>query len=613
MYKITIASGKGGTGKTFISTNLAYTYAGMNREVAYLDCDVEEPDGHLFLKPESKTTEEVKLEAPITVDNQKCTGCGKCAEACTYNAIAVIKEKAMIFPELCHICGGCSIVCPEDAIIKGQKKIGDLIHGKSGNLEIHYALLKRGEGGMSPRLISRVKSFANYNYNFFDSPPGTACPAVETVKDSDLVILVTDPTPFGVNDLKLSVQMCRTLGIEPAVIVNRANYRDGSLMEYCQQAELDVIGEIPDDREVAEVYSEGKLITAESEEYINLFLDLAEKIDKILSETRDVKKEVKPIFANDLNLEKSVVIRSQGGDKPSELVVISGKGGTGKTSITAAFATLSKDTVISDCDVDASDLPLILQPEIEEKGYFSGGYEVEIDQSKCVSCGRCLEECRFHAVKTTDKAGEIKYYIDTFACEGCGVCNLVCQFDAVTLTDAVNGEWFISKTRAGFMTHARLGMAEENSGRLVSLTRDKAALVASENQFHRALIDGSPGTGCPVIASLTGSDYALIITEPTVSGLHDLERILEVTAHFNIRTGVIVNKFDINKNMTEKIRKKIQKEDNISYLGELPYDDKFTEAQMQQQSIIEYAPDCEVSQKIRDIFERLSEVVYNKN
>ncbi|MFW5988350.1 MAG: P-loop NTPase, partial [bacterium] len=282
MYNITIASGKGGTGKTFISTNLAYTFAEMKKEVAYLDCDVEEPDGHLFLKPESKTSEEVNLEAPIKVDKQKCTGCGKCAEACTYNAIAVINEKAIIFPELCHICGACSLVCPEDAVIEGEKKIGDLIHAKSGNLDIHYALLKRGEGGMSPRLINRVKNYANYEYNLFDSPPGTACSAVETVKDSDLVILVADPTPFGVNDLKLSVQMCRTLDIEPVVIVNRANYRDGSLIEYCQEAKLEIIGEIPDDREVAEIYSEGKLITAVSKKYRNIFLNLAEKIKNIL-------------------------------------------------------------------------------------------------------------------------------------------------------------------------------------------------------------------------------------------------------------------------------------------------------------------------------------------
>ncbi len=608
---ITVASGKGGTGKTFISTNLAYTFASLNHQVSYLDCDVEEPDGHLFLHLNKKEIEKIKIKAPARMDLEKCTGCGRCAEACNYNAITVMKEKAMIFPEICHICGACSLVCPQEAIIEKERKIGDLIHGNSEGIDIHYALLQCGEGGMSPRLIKEVKKYARNDFNILDSPPGTACSAVETVMGSDLVILVADPTPFGLNDLKLSVQMCRTLGIEPVLVVNRAKYRDGSLKKYCQKAELELIGEIPDDRKVAEIYSEGKLVTAVLPEYKKIFKEIVFKIKELLTQERKVKKEIEPIFKKKKKVEKAVTIRPKEEDKPVELVVISGKGGTGKTSITASFVSLAKDKVISDCDVDASDLHLILQPEIKESGYFSGGYEAEINQGNCVQCGKCREYCRFNAINEVEENGNKQYRIDPFACEGCGVCELVCNYSAVNLVEVVNGEWFISETRSGPMTHARLGIAEENSGRLVSLTRKNEARVATEKKLDKAIIDGSPGTGCPVIASLTGSEYALIITEATISGVHDLDRILEVTEHFNIESGVVVNKADINQKMTQIIKEKVEKGKNISYLGEIPYDDKITEAQMQQQSIIEYAPESSAAKKIEEIYNKVSDKVYS--
>ncbi|MFW5988037.1 MAG: P-loop NTPase [bacterium] len=467
---IAIASGKGGTGKTFISTNLAYILDNMQHQVSYLDCDVEEPDGHLFLKMDQKNIEAINLKAPYKADPKKCTGCGKCVEACTYNAIAVMKEKAIIFPELCHICGACNIVCPEDAIIEKEKKIGDVVHGKSNSIDLHYALLERGAGGMTPRLIKKVKAEANSAFNILDAPPGTACSAVETVMDSDLVVLITDPTPFGINDLKLSVQMCRTLGIEPVVIVNRAEYKDESLKNYCQEAELDIIGEIPNDREVAEIYSKGHLVAAESAKYREIFKNMVSKIKELLTKKREVKKELNFVYEKSDEIEKSVTSRPSGEDKPEELVIISGKGGTGKTSITASFAALANNTVIADCDVDASDLHLIMQPEVQESGYFSGGFKAEIIQNKCVQCSQCYKACRFDAIQKAGKNGKQQYQIDPLACEGCGVCDLVCDYHAIELSDAVNGEWFVSETRFGPMAHAQLGMAEENSGRLVSLT-----------------------------------------------------------------------------------------------------------------------------------------------
>ena len=277
--KIAISSGKGGTGKTFVATNIAATLAKQGKKVCYLDCDVEEPNGHLFLKPEIEKEEDINLLSPIGVDDKKCIKCGKCAEACTYNAIAVARGKVLFFPELCHVCGACEIVCPTNAIITGMKKIGVIKHGKSrGLIDFHYALLETAEGGMSPRLVKKVKSYAGDGINIYDSPPGTSCPVVETVKDVDLCVLVTDPTPFGVNDLKLAVEMCRKIGQEPVIVVNRAEYLDDELKKYCAQSRLEIIAEIPDDRKIAELYSVGEIVIDKLPRYAQLFDSLVEKI-----------------------------------------------------------------------------------------------------------------------------------------------------------------------------------------------------------------------------------------------------------------------------------------------------------------------------------------------
>ncbi|MCK5595794.1 P-loop NTPase, partial [bacterium] len=353
--------GKGGTGKTFVATNVAVAFSKKGKKVCYLDCDVEEPNGHLFLNPRIDREEDISLLAPVGVDNEKCIKCGKCQDACHYNAIAVIKDKVLFFPQLCHVCGACKIVCPEDAIIEEDKKIGVLKHGKSGAIDFHYALLETGEGGMSPRLIKRVKECAGNGINIFDSSPGTACPVVETVKDADLCVLVTDPTPFGVNDLKLAVDMCRKINQEPVVLVNRAEYMDDDLKTYCRNAQLEIIGEIPDDRKIAEVYSVGDIVIEKLPQYKKLFEDIAERMEKLAQEKRAVKEissstEKEGEKTADKRIEKAKPASFSNANKPKELVIISGKGGTGKTSLTASFVALAKKTTISDCDVDAADL-----------------------------------------------------------------------------------------------------------------------------------------------------------------------------------------------------------------------------------------------------------------
>jgi MinD superfamily P-loop ATPase len=619
---IAISSGKGGTGKTFIASNVAAVLSDTlsdpllnNNEVygskiRYLDCDVEEPNGHLFLKPDIYDEEDIMLSSPAGVDENRCIGCGKCAEVCNYNAIAVIKEKVLFFNDLCHVCGACKIVCPTNAIIEKDKKIGILRHGRSGKIDFHYALLETAEGGMSPRLIKRVKNHIGEGINILDSPPGTACPVVETIKGVDLCILVTDPTPFGINDLKLAVDMCRELEQEPVVLVNRAEYRDDSVKEYCRDAELEIIGEIPDDRTIAEIYSVGDLVIEKIPEYRELFKELALKIVRRAQVETTVRKRKTRAEGPVPTVEKAIQYRTYSGKKPKELVVISGKGGTGKTSLVACFAALAGETIISDCDVDAADLHLILEPTIKERGSFSGGVIAEIDQDQCTQCGKCYEACRFDAIEKITESGEDMFTINKTACEGCGVCSLVCHDNAIKVRDSVNGEWYISETRFGPMSHAKLGIAEENSGRLVTLVRSKKDSFVEKVNRGFALIDGSPGTGCPVIASITGADYALIVTEPTVSGIHDMERVLAVVNFFHVKSGIVVNKYDLNKEMTEKI-KFIANEHQCDFLGVIPYDTSITEAQMEKLSVVEYKEGL-LTESIKEIWNKVELLLENE-
>jgi len=273
-----------------------------------------------------------------------------------------------------------------------------------------------------------------------------------------------------------------------------------------------------------------------------------------------------------------------------ELVVISGKGGTGKTSIVAAFASLAKRKVLADCDVDAADLHLVLNPRIRHREDFSGGSKATIREEACTNCRRCIEECRFEAIAypPSDNGKEtIVPQVNHILCEGCGVCMRVCPSEAVAFEPAVNGEWYVSSTNNGPMVHARLGMAEGNSGKLVTLIREKARTIATETNLDYVIVDGSPGVGCPVIASITGTDLVLVVTEPTLSGEHDLLRVAELTAHFRIPTIMCVNKWDLNPGMTEQIEEKA-KIHGIKVAGRIRYDTAITKAQIMKTSVVEY-------------------------
>jgi len=275
---ISIASGKGGTGKTTVAVNFALALEG---KIQLLDCDVEEPNVDIFLKPTIERQEPLYIPKPV-VDESKCTHCGKCSEVCLYNAIAVVKEKVLIFYELCHSCGACKVVCPKEAIFEVDVKKGVIEEGRAGAIEFVKGELEVSEASPTP-LVRAVKKKVKANYiSIIDASPGTSCPVVEAVKDSDFCILVTEPTPFGLNDLKLAVEMCKKLKIPTGVIINRADVGDKEVDKYLKQENIPILMRIPMDREIAEKYSEGKTFVESKPEYKKEFQNLLKRIEVMI-------------------------------------------------------------------------------------------------------------------------------------------------------------------------------------------------------------------------------------------------------------------------------------------------------------------------------------------
>jgi MinD superfamily P-loop ATPase len=262
-----------------------------------------------------------------------------------------------------------------------------------------------------------------------------------------------------------------------------------------------------------------------------------------------------------------------------EVVVLSGKGGTGKTIIVGSFAALAEHKVLVDCDVDAADLCLILDPTIQQTNEFWSGQTAFIDEYRCRNCGICAGYCRFDAI--------IGFRVDPVRCEGCGFCSRICPVEAIKMKDNLSGHWFISDTSHGKLVHARLGIAQENSGKLVATVRQQARKIAEEQGADFIISDGPPGIGCPVISSLSGVSLALIVTEPTLSGIHDMERVLEVCKHFNVPALVCINKYDINEDNTRRIEDYCRRQD-LDIAGRIPYDNTVTEAMIQGKTVVEY-------------------------
>jgi len=285
--RIAIASGKGGTGKTTVAVNLALIADGPacgkpSESVQLLDCDVEEPNCHIFLKPQFTNKETVSISVP-EVDGDKCTKCGKCGEICQYSAIVSLKTKPLVFPEMCHGCGGCSLVCPENAISEVSREIGVVEKGNINGCCFVHGKLRIGEA-MSPPLIRAVKKTAQTaGHVIIDAPPGTSCPVIETVKGCDYVVLVTEPTPFGLNDLLLAVEMVKALSIPFGVVINRSGIGDNGVTGFCNEQDIPILAQIPNDRQIAAAYSRGETIVEALPDYAGLFRGLLAQITEILT------------------------------------------------------------------------------------------------------------------------------------------------------------------------------------------------------------------------------------------------------------------------------------------------------------------------------------------
>jgi len=285
-----------------------------------------------------------------------------------------------------------------------------------------------------------------------------------------------------------------------------------------------------------------------------------------------------------------------------EVVVLSGKGGSGKTSIVGSLAALAERKVMADCDVDAADLHLLLNPSAKQENEFWSGHVASIDPEKCTDCGLCQELCRFNAIKD--------FKVDALSCEGCGFCMQICPVEAINMKENLAGYLFISETRYGFLVHARLGIAQENSGKLVAEVRQQAKQIADKYSLDYIITDGPPGIGCPVISSLSGANLALLVTEPTLSGMHDLERVLDVCRYFGVPAMVCINKYDINNDNTQKIERYCSAQ-GISVVAKIPFDNVVTEALVRGVPVVEYS-DGRVSQEIEKLWSNIRDTLKDK-
>lgn len=608
---LAIASGKGGTGKTTVAVNLAYALADrerqapapVRREVRLLDCDVEEPNDHLFVRPEFTVETPVQVAKPVW-DKTRCTACGMCADACRYNAIAVVKDRVLIFNELCHSCGVCTYVCPEGALSERDAAIG-VVQAAPDRQPFFFAhgLLNIGEA-LAPNVVHEVKKHTRADgITIIDAAPGTACPVVEAVTGADAALLVTEPTPFGLNDLKLAVGLTLKLGVPTGIVVNRSDGTDAIIADYAARVGLPIAGRIPFRRDYAEAYSEGQIL-------VESFPDLRENLLHIYDNlaTASPPQPVEDIF--ELTPGEPAPFTRGTAETYQEIAVISGKGGTGKTTVVAALAQLASHQILADNDVDAADLHLLLAPTVREGHDFVGGTKAWIDASACTGCGKCADACHFNAIRCDGPANDIvglTYRIEPLACEGCGLCQRLCPVDAVQSDAALTGRWYVSGTDFGPMVHARLGIAEENSGRLVTQVRNRAGQLADQLKQERILGDGPPGTGCPVIASISGTDLIAIVAEPTVSGVHDMERALKLAAHFGVPTVVVINKADLNPVQARRIEE-IAAAHGSRVIGAIPFDRVVNDALMAGKTVIEFG-ESRAEKAVRELWKHLQDAL----
>ena len=600
-YTIAVCSGKGGTGKTAVALSLAHTLGSskaFDMPVRLLDCDVEAPNSHLFVSPNFEETITVNAGKPVW-NMDACIGCGKCANKCHYNAIAMVKGKPIFFPDLCHSCGMCELVCPKDAIQMLPQPIGEiLIDSKRQPFSFAMGKLKIGES-LAPRVIQELKKYALPNaINILDGPPGSSCPAVNTITGSTAALLVTEPTRFGAHDLEITLKLCSDLKIPAGIVINRAGNDDKIIEDLSEEYETPIIGKIPFKREFAECCSRGGILSADYPELQPILISCFSQLVDLAS---DKKYPVRGKIEKSVVLHEKPIMVSHGHADYTEMTVLSGKGGTGKTTVTASLSALAKDRMFADCDVDASNLHLLMGGETWLRDEIRIGMFAEINEKQCIGCGKCAQACTFNAISKNNETG--KYYVTESQCEGCGVCVEVCPVKAISEEEAQTGYIMASHTERGELTHADLGIGADNSGKLVTMVRNLALDQAKKLGGRWLLVDGPPGIACPVIASITGTDKVLIVTEPTIAGHHDLERILDLAGHFGLVADVIINKSDLNSEMVEKIIQTVNLK-KCRIIGRIPFDETVNEALKESIPIVEYN-DGPASKAIKDIWNKM--------
>lgn len=606
---IAVGSGKGGTGKTTVATSLALALS--HEKLLFLDCDVEAPNAHLFLKPSFEFIREVMLPVP-EVDAKRCDGCGRCAQVCAYGAILCVEEKVLTFPALCHGCGSCVSLCPQKALEEAPRAIGRLEAGRGRDgLQFCRGVINVAEP-MAVPIIRALKGWSaaqSRDVEIRDLPPGTACSVVESLRGADAALLVTEPTPFGLHDLRLMIELLQELEVPAAVVVNKDGVGDAPVERVCRERGLPVLMRIPLERSLGEALARGCTLVDARPGYLTSFRRLFHELTDLSFDRAMLRGISEPVQHVPLEVVgPQSVTRSDretmGCSK--QVIILSGKGGAGKTSVAAALVHLasvgtgSDSLVVADADVDAANLGLVLDHERREQHRFWGGQTAVIDHERCNACGLCKGVCRFGAIVLERE----KVRVDAIACEGCAACFHCCPMEAIRMEPLQAGWWFRSASSFGPLFHAALRPGSENSGKLVTLIKQQAGVRIHEEKAELLIVDGPPGIACPVIAASSGADYVLIVAEPSLAGQHDLMRVLDLVEHFGLEAGVCVNKSDLFPEGAQELKASIAKR-GIPLLGEIPFDVTMTEAMAHGEPVTMYRSECAASLALRRLWHAL--------